>query len=98
MKGSLNEYLNYGYVPSPHSIYSGVFKLIPGSYLIIDTHNKYRKPAKYWDLFDVAKKARQNQFKGDDDEAVKILEKSGRIGEEFGIAPMRIRPAKFSLI
>src|SRR3989344_3114838 len=31
---SLNKYLSYEYIPTPHSIYKGVYKLEPASYLV----------------------------------------------------------------
>ena len=34
-RDALAAYMRYGYVPSPHSIYEGIQKLLPGSYLTI---------------------------------------------------------------
>ena len=33
--GALALYMQYGYVPAPSSIYRGIFKLLPGTYLQI---------------------------------------------------------------
>ena len=45
---ALNDYLTYGYVPSPNSIYSGVKKLEPAHYMVIEK-GKIRIE-RYWDL------------------------------------------------
>jgi asparagine synthase (glutamine-hydrolysing) len=45
---SVSKYFTYGYIPAPHSIYVGIHKLEPGSYLQFDsaglTHHHY------WDI------------------------------------------------
>jgi asparagine synthase (glutamine-hydrolysing) len=45
---SLSRYLAYEYVPAPHSIYKGVNKLMPGSYLLYTGREPVIK--KYWDI------------------------------------------------
>lgn len=67
---SVSLYLRYGYVPGPHCIYKGLYKLLPGSYIRIPpvAHGSVaafspapeRKaelmPRYYWDLFDHAER------------------------------------------
>jgi asparagine synthase (glutamine-hydrolysing) len=49
---SLSRYLAYEYVPVPHSIYKGVNKLPPGSFLVFN--GTYPVISRYWDIsFDV---------------------------------------------
>ncbi len=53
-KKELNEiglslFLQYGYIPSPYSIFKNVYKLKPGHFLIIDENEKI-KEFKYWDV------------------------------------------------
>ncbi len=45
---SLNKYLQYEYVPTPHCIFKGVYKLEPASYLVYE-NNKIRKE-KFWEM------------------------------------------------
>jgi len=45
---SLNKYLTFEYVPTPHSIYNNVYKLEPGYFLEYDGKNIKKK--KYWDI------------------------------------------------
>ncbi len=44
--GSVNKYLQYDYVPAPHTIFQGVFKLEPGSYLVFE--NGKTKKGTFW--------------------------------------------------
>jgi asparagine synthase (glutamine-hydrolysing) len=46
----LQLYLQYGYIHSPWTIYDGVKKLNPGTYLIYDISNKAINEGTYWDL------------------------------------------------
>ena len=45
---SLNKYLLYEYVPTPHSIFKGIYKLEPGHYLSYDGGTIIKK--KFWDI------------------------------------------------
>jgi asparagine synthase (glutamine-hydrolysing) len=48
----LDVYLTFGYIPAPHSFFSGVRKLLPGQYLISDgTRTEIHR---YWDLPTIA--------------------------------------------
>lgn len=44
----LAEYLVYGYVPAPHSIFKNVFKLKPAEFLVFE--NGQKRTGKYWDM------------------------------------------------
>ncbi|MBO6505389.1 MAG: asparagine synthase (glutamine-hydrolyzing) [Kordiimonadaceae bacterium] len=62
---ALRQYLNHGYFPSPSSVYAGVFKLIPASYLVVQggslqdrTANRMGSPKLYWSLSDSAELTR----------------------------------------
>jgi asparagine synthase (glutamine-hydrolysing) len=50
--------LKYGYIPSPHSIYKNIYKLLPGHYLQLSENDLQRNllpiPKPYWSLLDVA--------------------------------------------
>jgi asparagine synthase (glutamine-hydrolysing) len=45
---SVNKYFAYGYVPSPHTIFSNIRKLEPGCFLTFDTSGMATES--YWDL------------------------------------------------
>jgi len=52
---ALAEYLQYGYVPAPLSIFQHTFKVMPGEYLEINITNQDVKKFKYWDVLDCYK-------------------------------------------
>ena len=50
-RGVLASYLRYGYVPVPHSIYQGICKLLPGTWLTVsadDLPGHMPLPVTYW--------------------------------------------------
>jgi len=47
---ALEEYLAFGYVPDPKSIYRGIFKLPPGHHLSWRADERPPVPRSYWDL------------------------------------------------
>jgi asparagine synthase (glutamine-hydrolysing) len=74
-RGSVAQLLRYGYVPAPHSIYLGVQKLPPASWLTIASAADIRTaPKTYWSYEEVARSARRTTFVGSDVEAVDRLD------------------------
>ena len=56
-RGVLASYMRYGYVPLPHSIYLGICKLLPGTWLKIsvdDPPGRIPVPITYWSAREVA--------------------------------------------
>ena len=56
-RGVLASYMRYGYVPLPHSIYLGICKLLPGTWLKIssdDPPGHMPMPTTYWSAREVA--------------------------------------------
>ena len=56
-RGVLASYMRYGYVPLPHSIYQGICKLLPGTWLKIsadDQPGHMPVPITYWSAREVA--------------------------------------------
>src|SRR5580692_4440175 len=45
-------FLQFSYIPAPHSIFQDTFKLLPGHYLSIDLRSRRQQLTKYWDVFD----------------------------------------------
>ncbi len=74
-RDALGRYLELGYVPSPQSIYLGVQKLPPGSFVSFDTSTKVLgQPKFYWSPIEAAKTARSAPFQGSASEAGDTLE------------------------
>ncbi len=73
---ALASFMRYGYVPAPHSIYRGIRKLIPGSYVRIRDANRARRwpePTVYWSAQKAAASYENQPLS--DQEAVDDLEK-----------------------
>jgi asparagine synthase (glutamine-hydrolysing) len=73
---ALDQYLRYSYVPSPRSIYRGIWKLPAGTRIAV---REPRPPAPsppipYWSLRAVAEKGEREPFEGRAEEAVERLE------------------------
>lgn len=45
---AINNYFKYGYIPSPDSIYEGIYKLPPASVLVLDINANTTFQKKYW--------------------------------------------------
>ena len=62
------------YVPEPLSVYRGIAKLPPGTFVTIDQASGRETSERYYDLVAVAAAARREGFAGSPDEAVDVLE------------------------
>jgi asparagine synthase (glutamine-hydrolysing) len=52
---ALTLYMRYGYVPTPWSIYQGIYKLPPAHYITVtESGNSVSDPRSYWDLREIA--------------------------------------------
>jgi len=49
---SLALFLQFSYIPAPHSIFANTRKLLPGHILTLDLKTKQQQLHKYWDVFD----------------------------------------------
>lgn len=72
---ALKLYFQHGYIPTPYSIYEGIYKLEPGTILKIDVNNFGMTSKVYWSIEDVAISGQQNLFKGTEREAAEELER-----------------------
>jgi asparagine synthase (glutamine-hydrolysing) len=68
----LTEFLRFGYVPAPLSIFQDTYKLLPG-HSVIFCNGKLEKPQPFWELGDIIKKGVSNPII-DQNEALKALE------------------------
>ncbi|HXB06148.1 MAG TPA: asparagine synthase (glutamine-hydrolyzing) [Puia sp.] len=53
-------FLQFSYIPAPHSIFHRTYKLLPGHYLTIDLASRKQQLTKYWDVFDHYNKPKLN--------------------------------------
>ncbi len=74
-RDALALYLRHGYVPAPYSIYRGIRKLEPGTWITLSSKGVVTPPAAYWSLHEVAEAGARNPFRGTPDEAVSDLAK-----------------------
>ncbi|HEY9721587.1 MAG TPA: asparagine synthase (glutamine-hydrolyzing) [Oscillatoriaceae cyanobacterium] len=75
-RGALALLLRHNYIPGPYSIYEGVHKLPPASYLTLSSGEPGRLPAPvpYWSLREVAEAGLREPFAGGDREATDALD------------------------
>jgi len=76
-RDALALYMRHNYVPAPWSIYRGIRKLLPGTFLRItpDTEpGTLPEPVAYWSAADVVEESLRHPFEGGDAEAVDALE------------------------
>lgn len=60
-KNSLTQYLKFGYIPSPQSIYKKIYKLAPGRFLKVASEKKEISEQKaYWSISEAAKAGIEN--------------------------------------
>ena len=71
---ALQEYLRYGYVPAPLSIYEGIYKCRPGAYITASYPYSEWEEHVYYNLIYEYDKAKKNPFEGSFEEAVDELE------------------------
>lgn len=71
---SLAQFLQFSYVPSPHSIYKDVFKLPSGTILKVNLDGNCGGPTPYWNLNEAASNGLRNRFSGSQNDAVAKLE------------------------
>ncbi|MBL6936163.1 MAG: asparagine synthase (glutamine-hydrolyzing), partial [Alphaproteobacteria bacterium] len=71
---ALAAYLRFGYVPAPRSIYAGIAKLEPGTFLALREGSE-PKIRRYWDLREITISAHARQRDLDDSEATDRLDR-----------------------
>ncbi|HLJ28103.1 MAG TPA: asparagine synthase (glutamine-hydrolyzing) [Candidatus Angelobacter sp.] len=73
-RGSLALYMRYAYVPSPHCIYQGLYKLPPGHILALSSPQEQPVLSRFWSGSEVARAGLDSRVKGTDAEVVAQLE------------------------
>jgi len=72
-RGALSLLMRHNYIPAPYSIYKGVQKLLPGSFLRVTPAGDMRVQP-YWSLPKVAEDGQATPFQGSDQDAIDALE------------------------
>lgn len=72
-RGALALLLRHNYVPGPYSIYQGISKLPPGTWLTLREGQGEFAPKPYWSLREVAERGTARPFEGSDHEAIDEL-------------------------
>lgn len=74
-RDALHYLLRYNSIPAPHTIYEGVFKVMPGTLLRIRApKSEAIDKVVFWSVADVAQQGQQRPFMGTPEEAVNQLE------------------------
>jgi asparagine synthase (glutamine-hydrolysing) len=73
---SVSDFIQFGYIPAPNSIYQGIYKLMPGNLLTIDPVKKSEKLVSkpYWSLIDIASEGINTPFEISELESINKLE------------------------
>jgi asparagine synthase (glutamine-hydrolysing) len=66
--------MRHNYIPAPHSIYRGIYKLQPGSFLSVSLAKCEPVVRNYWSLVDVAVAGNRHGFTGPPEQAVDELD------------------------
>jgi len=74
-RDSLALYLRYCYVPEPRSIFRGIYRLSPGTFLEVDERGAYAAPATYWSAAETTERVPASQFAGGDAQAIEALDR-----------------------
>jgi asparagine synthase (glutamine-hydrolysing) len=69
----LTLYLRHNYVPSPHCIYKGLYKLPSGHFLMLDSAMGALLPKPFWSAREVAREGLRSPFSGSEAEAIDQL-------------------------
>lgn len=67
-------YMRHSYIPAPYSIYQGIHKLLPGTWLQVSLAQREPRIKTYWSGVEVSRQGKVNPFTGSPEDAVNALE------------------------
>jgi len=73
-RGALALLMRYCYIPTPYSIYQGIFKLLPGTILSLPFTSKSYQITSYWSAQEVVEQGINNPYLGTEKEAIEQLD------------------------
>lgn len=83
-------YMRHCYIPAPYSIYKGIKKLLPGTYIQVsigdDGNSQTLSPKSYWSMIEIVANGVTDSFQGGDNEAITLLEK--QLKDSIGLQMM----------
>jgi asparagine synthase (glutamine-hydrolysing) len=83
-------YLRHCYIPAPYSIYKGIKKLLPGTYVQVrlgdDANSPSLIPKPYWSMEVLVARGIDNPFIGSDEQAIKALD--SQLKQSIGLQMM----------
>jgi asparagine synthase (glutamine-hydrolysing) len=66
-------FLRHNYIPAPHSIYLGIRKVVPGTFVVARQDGTFEETP-YWSLREVVERGQRQRFRGTEAEAAGELE------------------------
>ncbi|WP_066632850.1 asparagine synthase (glutamine-hydrolyzing) [Desulfolucanica intricata] len=67
--------MRHNYIPAPYSIYRGIYKLLPGHILTLNSSTgSTPRPTPYWTAREIAEHGAANPFTGSETEAASVLD------------------------
>ena len=83
-------YLRHCYIPAPYSIYKGIKKLLPGTFVQVrlgdDANSPSLTPQPYWSLEEVVARGEDDPFVGGDEQAINALD--SQLKQSIGLQMM----------
>lgn len=73
-RDALGLFMRHNYIPAPHSIYKGIYKLPPGHLLTVSAKQREPVLAAYWSLIDVAESGSRSLLSGSAQDVTDELE------------------------
>ena len=77
-RNSLEQYLRFGFIPAPHTIYEGIYKLPPGNLIEFSKNDIAKgsipKSTKYWSFELITRQQESNPFLGYEVQPIDQLE------------------------
>lgn len=74
-RNALSLYLRFSSVPDPYSIYQGIYKLEPGSYVTFDERGALLEKLNYWSMSELIYKAKSSPASASYEESVSQFDK-----------------------